>query len=242
MMKNKHQSIDFVADGLNLSGVLHLPACRPLAVIVGCHGLMADKNSPKQIELAVRCTGIGMAYFRFDHRGCGQSDGIFDRDTTLENRKSDLAAAVHAVRDAFGKNMSVGLFGSSLGGTVCLATASTLSPFAIVTLAAPVKSRSIHLPEASPESLKHEIGKNMLTFDIVAEMKAIDHILVVHGSKDETVPVENADTIYGLAGEPKKRLILTGGDHRISNTALQKRFIQAAVQWFKDCFWNWHNK
>ena len=172
MLKKKQRSIEFVADGLNLSGVLHLPASQPLAVIVGCHGLMADKNSPKQIELARSSTDIGMAYFRFDHRGCGQSDGVFNRDTTLENRKSDLSAAVHAVQEAFGKTMPVGLFGSSLGGTVCLATAFKLAPFAIVTLAAPVKSRTIHMPEGSPESLKHEIGSYGLTFDIVAEIAA----------------------------------------------------------------------
>ena len=191
MPKNRQQSIIFAADGLNLSGVLHLPASRPTAVIVGCHGLMADKRSPKQIELARGCTDIGMAYFRFDHRGCGQSDGAFDRDTTLENRKSDLTAAVRTVREALGKTIPVGLFGSSLGGTVCLATAFKFAPFAIVTLAAPVKSRSIRIPERSPESLKQEIGSNGLTFDIVAEMEAIHHILVVHGSDDETVPVEN---------------------------------------------------
>jgi fermentation-respiration switch protein FrsA (DUF1100 family) len=59
---------------------------------------------------------------------------------------------------------------------------------------------------------------------------------VVHGSDDETVPVENAGTIFELAGKPKKRLLLDGGDHRISDTALQKQFIQATVQWFKECY------
>jgi alpha-beta hydrolase superfamily lysophospholipase len=236
MPNNRQRSIIFIAEGLELSGVLHLPAGQPTAVIVGCHGLMADKNSPKQIELARGCTDIGMAYFRFDHRGCGQSDGVFNRDTTLENRISDLTAAVHTVQETFGKTMPVGLFGSSLGGTVCLATAFKLVPFAIVTLAAPVKSRSIRMPESSPESLKQEIGSTGLTFDIAAEMAAIHHILVVHGSDDETVPVENAGTIFELAGKPKKRLLLDGGDHRISNTALQKQFIQATVQWFKDCY------
>ena len=242
MLSHTELAVGFVAEGLRLSGILHLPDKNPLAVVVGCHGLMANKNSPKQIELARACTTIGMAYFRFDHRGCGQSDGIFERDTTLENRQSDLTAAVHAVENAVGKNTPIGLFGSSLGGTVCLATACRLSPFAIVTLAAPVQSRSIQLPEDSPQSLNNEIGRNRLAFNIAETMGAIHHILVVHGGNDETVPVENADIIYRIADQPKKRLILKGGDHRVSDTAQQKIFVQATVQWFKDCYQNLSKK
>jgi len=139
MLKNTEQAIGFFAEGLKLSGVLHLPTSAPLAVIVGCHGLMADKNSPKQVELARCCNAIGMAYFRFDHRGCGESEGLFEQDTTLKNRESDLTAAVHAVQTALAKDMPIGLFGSSFGGTVCLKTAGSLSLFAMATLAAPGK-------------------------------------------------------------------------------------------------------
>jgi esterase/lipase len=141
-----------------------------------------------------------------------------------------------------GKDAPIGLFGSSLGGTVCLATACRLSPFAIVTLAAPVQGRSIHMPEDSPQSLKNEIGRNRLTFNIAGTMGAIHHILVVHGGSDETVPVENADILYRMADQPKKRLILNGGDHRVSNIALQKIFVQATVQWFKACYQNLSKK
>jgi len=234
-MDNMAQALSFVADGLQLSGVLHLPARKPLAVVVGCHGLMADKHSPKQIALAKRCTAIGMAYFRFDHRGCGESDGAFELDTTLENRRSDLMAAVHALHRSLGENMPIGLFGSSLGGTVCLTAAGSLRPFAIVTLAAPVQGRSIQLPEHSPTSLKEELFQNRMIFDITAAIEGIHHILIIHGSSDETVALENTHRIYNLARDPKKRLILKHGDHRISRKAHQDRFLREAAQWFLDC-------
>jgi alpha-beta hydrolase superfamily lysophospholipase len=230
------QTIRFAAEGLNLSGVLHLPKNDPLAVIIGCHGLMANKNSPKQIELARNCTATGMAYFRFDHRGCGQSEGRFEAVTTLENRKSDLLAAVRTINNQFDKKIPIGLFGSSLGGTICLTSARDISPFAIVTLAAPVQSRSIHLPENSPKSLKNEIVNNQMTFNIIATLESIHHILIIHGSSDETVPVENANTIYRLASDPKKKLILEGADHRISNPTHQNTFLESSVQWLLDCY------
>lgn len=228
--------MSFVADGLTLSGVLHLPDRAPVALIVGCHGLMADKNSPKQVEMARRCTVAGMAYFRFDHRGCGESAGIFEKDTTLENRQSDLLAAVRAVDNTLGKSVPTGLFGSSLGGTVCLTAARRIAPFAIVTLAAPVQSRIIRIPENSPESLKAEILGNRLSFDITTHLKTIDHILIVHGSNDETVAVENAHRIYHFAREPKLQLILKNGDHRISDRSHQKCFMQNALKWYLGCY------
>lgn len=236
MLKNTEQSVSFVADGLHLSGVLHLPKREPLAVVIGCHGLMADKNSPKQIALARGCTATGMAYFRFDHRGCGDSEGVFETDTTLEKRTSDLMAAVHAVNHTLGKTMPIGLFGSSLGGTVCLTAAQNLSPFAVVTLAAPVQSRSIQLPEDSPESLKNDLVNNRLTFNATATIGSIHHILIIHGSSDETVDLENAHRIYRLAKDPKVQLILKHGDHRISRKDHQERFLRETVQWFLDCY------
>jgi esterase/lipase len=176
-----------------------------------------------------------LAYFRFDHRGCGESDGSFQRDTTLENRVMDLTAAVATVRGILGKDLPVGLFGSSLGGTVCLMAGSEIAPFAIVTLAAPVRSRSIRIPENSPESLTEETLRGPLRFDILAAVEAVDHILVVHGSRDEIVAVENASWIYSHATEPRELLILENADHRISDKVHQQRFMENAVRWFSDC-------
>jgi alpha-beta hydrolase superfamily lysophospholipase len=229
------QAIGFDADGLRLAGMLHMPPRPPWAVIIGCHGLMADKRSPKQIALARRCTAAGLAYFRFDHRGCGESQGDFDTDTTLANRRCDLLAAVREMGARLGGSLPVGLFGSSLGGAVCLAAADHVAPFAMVTLATPVHSHSIQLPEGAPVSLRAELQRGRLAFDVSAPIQAIDHILVIHGSCDQTVPIDNARTIFQMAGQPKQELILPGGDHRISRPSQQRRFIDAAVAWFMRC-------
>jgi len=238
MAKHVMRSISFSVDDLQLNGVLHLPGGSPKAVVVGCHGLMADKASPTQIELARRCVKWGAAYFRFDHRGCGESEGRFEADTTIENRGRDLIAAVDAACHSIGGDLPVGLFGSSLGGTVCLVASASISPFAVVTLAAPVSSTSIQIPGNAPESLRNEILRNQLQFDITAELTSVNHILVVHGSHDETVGVENADLIFKYAREPKTTLILENADHRISDPIHQKRFMQAATQWFSDCYFD----
>lgn len=226
-----HRSVRFTADRLSLSGVLHLPPAPPSAVVIGCHGLLADKNSPKQIALANRCVSTKMAYLRFDHRGCGESEGIFECDTTLKNRQADLRAAIRMVRRTFGSETPIGLFGSSLGGTVCLAAFDFFSPFAVVTLAAPVHHQSIRMPEKSPDSLKEELMKNRLTFDIRHRMGAVHHILILHGKDDETVPVQNAQILFSLAGKPKKVVLLDGADHRISAAVHQEIVIRTSLAW-----------
>ena len=238
MLTDIEKPISFYADDLQLSGVLHLPKRATAALVVGCHGLMATKDSPKQIELAHRCTAEGLAYFRFDHRGCGDSDGVFEKDTTLKNRQADLLAAARAAHRFWDHEILTGLFGSSLGGAVCLMASSIIAPFATVTLAAPIQSQFIRMPEDSPKSLNREILRNRLSFDITAHLALIHHILVVHGDNDETVSVENAHQLYQLAQNPKKKLILKSGDHRISNHAHQERFMQQAVKWFADCLRN----
>ena len=226
------QSLTFHTDGLSLSGVLHHPQGSLRGAIIGCHGLMANKNSPKQLDLAHRCNASGMAYFRFDHRGCGESEGNFERDTTLENRVSDLLSAHRLIRERLGDHTPVGLFGSSLGGTVCLSAAAAIGPFAMVTLAAPVKSRTIQLPPDTPRALKEELFQNRMQFDIAAPLGGAHHLLVIHGSRDETVSVENAHTIYALAQEPKQLLILDGGDHRITDPHQQETYMQRTIEWF----------
>ncbi len=230
-----YRELQFETDGFLLSGILHLPDPSPFAVVIGCHGLLADKNSPKQIELAHQCTAMGMAYLRFDHRGCGESEGCFATDTTLENRSADLLAAVHTIFQIFGSQIPIGLFGSSLGGTVCLSVLDKLSPFALVTLATPIQSESIRMPEGTPESLTEELMKNRLRFDISGNMGSVHHILILHGTNDETVPVQNAHAIYAIAAQPKKIVLLNGSDHRISDTANQQRFVRESLDWYTNC-------
>ena len=105
-------NITFSSNGFRLKGMLHLPETDLPPVVIGSHGLLSNSYSPKQIALARECNAHGIAYFRFDHRGCGQSDGVFNEITSLTGRRDDLISAVNAIkmRKYIGKR--IGLFGS----------------------------------------------------------------------------------------------------------------------------------
>ena len=114
------RNITFTSNGLSLRGILHHPSIPMPPVVIGSHGLFSSGNSPKQIALAKACNARGIAFFRFDHRGCGQSEGVFKEVTSLEARCNDLISAIKTIQLRKDAGDRISLFGSSMGGAVCV--------------------------------------------------------------------------------------------------------------------------
>lgn len=226
------EEITFTSDGYRLAGSLHLPDQPNPPFIIGCHGLLADRRSPKQIALAQACNRVGIAYLRFDHRGCGDSQGDFTTVTSLAARCRDLDQALATLRQRADLGPLLGLFGSSFGGTVVINLAAEQPVPALVTFAAPVESTSISRSAVTIEDETDTLGK-ALTFSIVDKLGSISNILIGHGQNDEIVPLEHAHRIHNLARAPKKLIIQEGGDHRMSNPIHQHTFAEQFVAWFQ---------
>ena len=228
--------ISFPCDGLILQGYLHLPAKEESPVVIGSHGLYANSNSPKQIALAAECNRLGIAYFRFDHRGCGYSQGQFEAVTSLEARCRDLMAAAEVMSKRADIGDRLGLFGSSMGGTVCLSVAGRLNASALVTFAAPIRSQ---LTENKAEPAHHSKEQGIYfdatkrPFDITDRLAEIHNILIFHGDADDVVPFSHSAEIYESAKEPKKKIDQEQGDHPMSNLKHQQEFVRKASRWFK---------
>jgi alpha-beta hydrolase superfamily lysophospholipase len=237
LAKNSNvREISFFSDGLILKGTLHLPAFDRPPVVIGSHGLYSSQDSPKQIALARACNALGMAYFRFDHCGCGLSQGEFEQVTSLAARCTDLKKAVEAIKSRKETGHRIGLFGSSMGGTVCLSVAGELNINPIVTFAAPLRSNI--RDEQFKQTRNHKtpgifLDANKSDFDISENLAQVRNILILHGEKDETVPLSHAEEIHRLAGEPKRIVVQPNGDHRMSNETHQSEFIREASLWFK---------
>lgn len=228
-------TITFKADGLTLVGSLHLPDTENAPFIIGCHGLLANRSSPKQLDLARTCNEHGLAYFRFDHRGCGESQGDFIDVTTLEARCRDLYSAVKTIAAHSAVGRMAGLFGSSFGGTVVLAYAGNHDVPRLMTYAAPLNSHDIQ-----HDSIRDGDGRlhpaaglpRNLAFDLEPNLQSIRNICVIHSSGDETVPVTHARRIYDHSAEPKSLQIFEGGDHRMSDPDHQQLFRDLFIQFF----------
>ena len=232
------EPIAFSASGFQLRGWLHLPAAaQHPPFVIGSHGLFSTGDSPKQLALARECNAAGIAYFRFDHRGCGRSSGRFQTATSLAARCSDLFSAVETLLGRSELASRFGLFGSSFGGAVCIAGFSRSAAAALVVNAAPVRGRTLQGTEAAadgPTEQNASFYRKLLQFDVAESLAELRAVSIFHGDADRVVPPENALEIYRRAGEPKKITIFQNGDHRMSCAADQHRFVREAGAWFRN--------
>lgn len=227
------KKVQFFADGLRLAGTLHLPDNKRPPLVIGAHGMLSNGDSPKQQALADKCNRAGIAYFRFDHRGCGKSEGIFSEVTTFSSRCRDLAAAIETMHACPEVGSPLGLFGSSMGGAACLWVAPEYDISALVVLAAPVRFDAIAIPDgydADPRLSGME--KAQMAFDVAGRLPRLSNILIFHGDADRVVPFDNALEIYSSVTPPKELVRFTGGDHPVSDPGHQDKFISRCVDWF----------
>ncbi len=229
------ERVSFFSHGQMISGILHLPAVEHSPCVIASHGLLASKESEKYVALGERMALEGIALLRFDFRGCGESEGRIE-ESTVSGRIADLGAALDFVRSRPELDRGVGLLGSSLGGYVSLIQASMDRRVkAIVTWATP-----FHLDDL--ESRKGEEGipnlgegfwNDLRRHRLLGHLQKVANCLVIHGDRDELVPVEQAWEIFHGLGAPKEIHIIEGGDHRFTNEAHRRRAIDLSVAWFQ---------
>jgi alpha-beta hydrolase superfamily lysophospholipase len=227
--------VTFRSEGYRLAGELHLPDVSRPPVVIGSHGLFGTSESAKQVVLADACADVGLGFFRFDHRGCGRSTGYFARVTTLAGRAQDLLAAVDLIAGREDTADTFGFFGSSFGGSACIEVFKMRPPAAVVLCAAPVRSGDIEASRAVPvDDAMNTSRPADLNFDVTEKLAALQNVLLFHGDADEVVPYRHAGEIVAAAANPKKLVTLPGGDHRMTDPAHQKLFIEETIRWFRD--------
>jgi uncharacterized protein len=234
-MEARIETVYFTADGYRLIGRLHLPPEPNPPMVIGSHGFLANRHSPKLMALADCCNRCGIGFFRFDHRGCGDSGGSFDSGTSLQARCTDLLSALRTLQRMGHAKCGIGLFGSSMGGATVLAAAGQLPVSAIVSYAAPI--RYLSHPDIPPGTAETDRQPNSgIRFDAHFHFPAIHHLLIFHGDKDTVVPIDHGRDLYQLANRPKRMIIQKGGDHPMSLPVHQQAFVRESVYWFKRCF------
>ncbi len=171
-----------------------------VAVVAHPHPLFGGAMENKVVTTVARAfVEAGAATFRFNFRGVGASQGAHDEG---RGETDDLlAVAAHAAR-AVG-DLPLWLAGFSFGGGVAL-RASTRTAFAQLVLVAPALRRLTgHGLGAAPDPQDPALGAP-------GRHTAAD-TLVVHGDRDETVPL--ADSLGWAAPRDVPVLVVPGADH-----------------------------
>jgi dipeptidyl aminopeptidase/acylaminoacyl peptidase len=229
------ERVSFRSEGKRLSGILHIPDKENPSCVIASHGLLSSKNSEKYIALGERISGEGMAMLRFDFRGIGESEGG-EEDNTISKKIVDLGSAIDFIRSYPGLGNRIGLVGSSLGGFLSLIKASRdekirtivvwATPFHMDDLKSKERDEDTPLP---PEAFFQDLPRHRL----LSLLSKVTNCFVIHGEKDELVPVDQAWKIFHHLSLPKEIHVIGGADHRLMNPGHRQRAIELTVDWFK---------
>lgn len=234
MTSNKWQKLNILNDrDLNLSTLLCEESSR---IVIVCHGFTGTKEGGgRALEMGEQLSELGFSTLLFDFSGCGESEGLW-QDLTLSGQVDDLAAVVRWSRaNGF---QDIVLTGRSFGGSTALIQAARDHEiFAVCTWAAVARpenlfegfiNNEIRPPAENIVAIEGEGEVLFIKKNFFKDLKKHDLLecaskltprsyLVIHGSEDESVPVEDAHLLYDAAEQPKKLAIIEGADHRFTD-------------------------
>jgi dipeptidyl aminopeptidase/acylaminoacyl peptidase len=247
-----NKDVIITVDGLKIAGTLYTPGNKfPYPAVCICHGVpsgMAEPGDGGYPALAERICREGFATFIFNFRGSRNSEGNFDISGWLR----DLKAVIDYLwQQPEVDRQQLALVGNSAGAAVSVQVASLDKRIAAVaTLACP--SELSFLTKDAPQMIQYfrsigiirdpdfpaSIEKWLAGFKEATAIRDIAKIaprplLIIHGTQDDIVKVEDAQALFSAAGEPKKLVLIEGAGHRLRR---EERAVQAIIDWLKANF------
>jgi hypothetical protein len=224
--------------GQRLCGIFSEPVSdrKSLAVVL-CHGFSSSKDSRTNVRLEEILNHRQIATCRFDFFGHGESEGKFE-EITISKAADDVLSAVRFLKAS--GYVKIGLVGSSFGGMASFIAASKTRDLLFLALKSPLFDyRDILVAHYNKKTIQSWKDKGVLSFsDSMGEEHRLNYsffedaekvngytccekieipTLIVHGSEDETVPLEQS--LKASARMDNCRLeIIQGADHKYSQT------------------------
>ncbi len=234
-MKIHQQKFEATRDGLTIRGVAYRPEKEgrlPIAIV--SHGFLANLSTTK--AYAKWFAGQGYAAYCFDFIGGGigiKSDGKL-RDMSVLTEKADLLAVLEfAASRPDNDPADVTLMGCSQGGFVSALTAAEIPQrvsrliLFYPALCIPDDARRgqmmffrfdpANIPDritGGPLALGGDYARAVIGMDAFAEIRRYGGpVLILHGEKDDIVPVEYARRAGEAYGDHAEVHILPGAGH-----------------------------
>jgi alpha-beta hydrolase superfamily lysophospholipase len=238
------------ARGERLAAMLDWPVGEPFAYALLAHCFTCGKDNLAGRWIAEALTLRGIAVLRFDFTGLGAGEGEFV-SSNFSSNVTDVVAAADYMRRAH--RAPAILVGHSLGGAAVLAAApKVLEARAVVTIAAPSDpSRVAGLFNEHVANVRErgevEVRLAGRTFRVrrefledVTEQRLTERlahlsqaVLIFHSAIDNTVSIDNANTIFAAAKHPKSFVSLAGADHLLSHRDDAIYVAHVIVAWAK---------
>jgi fermentation-respiration switch protein FrsA (DUF1100 family) len=213
-------------DGETLHSWWFRTGADPLGHVLLFHGNAG--NIGDRLLHARLLTDAGLDVFSFDYRGYGRSTGSPDEEGTYRDAR---AARVALLRQEGVAEDGVFYVGESLGGGVAVALAVEAPPRGLVLLSTFTSVRDmgrVHYP-IIPTSL---VPDAYPTLRRVRELKC--PLLVMHGDRDEIVPVEQGRALFDAAPEPKRLHLFPGAGHNDLLNRAGQEWAETIAVWARD--------
>jgi len=229
--------------GQSLVGILHMPEINAenntqdgVPVAIFAHGKGSSKDSKKAVRLAEELPKNGIALFRFDFSGCGESDGLFE-DTTITRLNDDLKSAFNLVRNLENIDRNgVGIIGSSLGGMVSLLALSEHIPAITAVLVSPATDykehhRKLQAQEAMNNEFYIDIWKRDF-YDLATTIRC--PCLIIHGSIDDICFLSGSEKLIDRLPQGSVLDVIQGEGHFFKKQENFENMIEKTVGWLQE--------
>ncbi|HEX6203988.1 MAG TPA: alpha/beta fold hydrolase [Thermoanaerobaculia bacterium] len=237
------------SQGAELVGRLERPTGEASALVLLVHCFTCSKDLKALGWISRALVERGMAVFRFDFTGLGESEGDF-AGTNFSSNLEDLALAGDFLRERY--EAPKVLVGHSLGGAAVLAAARREFPeaVAVATVGAPYDTEHLgemlvrRAPELETEGeAEVQLGPSRFTvrrqlLEDLREQRMRQHIgelgkalLVLHSPVDEVVGVDHARRIYEAARHPKSFVSLDDADHLLTDPSDARYVAEVLAAW-----------
>lgn len=228
----KFESIDFRSvDGTQLHGwFIPSRGSKAKGTVVFSHG-----NAGSLGHHLGFITWLAEAHYNvlmYDYRGFGKSGGSVDRRGMVNDVK---AAFAYAAGRPDVNSRSLISYGHSLGGAKSV---TALGEAPVKGLRAVVIDGAFASYQAMARIVGGQLGASLVTDelspkDFVAKLSPVP-LLVVHGTRDEVVPISQGRQLFESARQPKTLFEVKAGHHGDSLARENGAFRKRMLAWLED--------
>jgi uncharacterized protein len=198
---------------------------RPAPAVIVLHGAGSQKEN--HVDYARAAVAHGFAALTFDNRGHGETEGALGPGVVADMQKLVRLLAERPEVD----DRRIAVRGSSMGGLLAIhLAAASDSVAAVVAICPAAEWMLIEDVRRVADGQRPREGSYLAAMRIDApalvawlgEHEVADAVerlgskplLLIHARGDEAVPVSHSEDLFERAVEPKRLLVLEGGDHR----------------------------
>lgn len=225
----KYENLSFKsADGTLLHGwFMPAKSKTPLGTVVFSHGNTGSLGH--HLGFVVWLVEAGYHVMMYDYRGFGKSGGVVDRRGMVDDVK---AAFAHVAKRPGVDSKRLVSYGHSLGGAKSVAA---LGETPVRGLRAVIIDGAFASYRAMALVMGGQLGESLVTDELapVEYVKKLSPVplLVIHGARDEVVPVAQGRQLFQTARQPKTLFEVRAGRHGDALSSNNGEFRKRMLVW-----------